>query len=249
MVASRWPQRRSRSADPAAPPTGPDPEGLTVTARTLLGTVVSHPEQRVVDDDAGIVFWVRPALQEHLDPVQVFVSARSADLVERVDLSLGAIVQATGQQSRGILIAGSLTSAALELPDDGSNVTVPLPVPDLARLDPGRAFRYRTFMVCWFAAFVTLGLVGMVNRIQPIRGAWVRGLLGRRRVAGGPGRDDVRSARRRHRTGRQTPGTPPAFDSLALGGWSGPTRRVASLPPSSRSRSSPRATPPSRLEG
>ncbi|HSP39629.1 MAG TPA: hypothetical protein VLR26_17965, partial [Frankiaceae bacterium] len=134
-----------------------------MTARTLLGTVVSHPEQRVVDDDAGIVFWVRPALQEHLDPVQVFVSARSADLVERVDLSLGAIVQATGQQSRGILIAGSLTSAALELPDDGANVTVPLPVPELARLDPGRAFRYRTFMVCWFAAFVTLGLFGMVT--------------------------------------------------------------------------------------
>ena len=134
-----------------------------MTGTTLTGTIVSRPEQKVVDDDFGIVFWVEPAIERPLDPVQVFVAARSADLVERVDLSIGATVQAGGRLLRGILIADSLTSTRLVLPDDGASVTVTLPVPALARLDPGRAWRYRAFLVCWFAALVPLGVIGMVT--------------------------------------------------------------------------------------
>ena len=54
--------------------------------QTFHGIVASRPEQTVLDDDRGIIFWVQTDDDPHTDAAQVFLSATRADQVEGLDL-------------------------------------------------------------------------------------------------------------------------------------------------------------------
>ena len=81
--------------------------------QTFHGIVASRPEQTVLDDDRGIIFWVQTDHDPHTDAAQVFLSATRADQVDGVDLGIGSELTIEGSPlGNGVTCATALRPAA-----------------------------------------------------------------------------------------------------------------------------------------
>ncbi|MGO4604148.1 hypothetical protein [Terrabacter sp. 2YAF2] len=132
--------------------------------QTFHGIVASRPEQTVLDDDRGIIFWVQTDDDPHTDAAQVFLSATRADQVEGLDLAIGSELTIEGAPlGNGVTCASALRLAEHRRPRGRVLGTVEVHVPDLARLDPGRERRYQLLVWGGVATIVVLGVIGMVK--------------------------------------------------------------------------------------
>ena len=132
--------------------------------QTFHGIVASRPEQTVLDDDRGIIFWVQTDEDPHADAAQVFLSATRADQVEGVDLAIGSELTIEGAPlGNGVTAATALRAAEHRPPRGRVLGTVEVHVPHLARLDPRRERRYQLLVRGGIATIVVLGVIGMVK--------------------------------------------------------------------------------------
>ncbi len=132
--------------------------------QTFHGIVASRPEQTVLDDDRGIIFWVQTDDDPHTDAAQVFLSATRAEQVEGVDLAIGSELTIEGAPlGNGVTSASALRPAEHRPPRGRVLGTVQVQVPDMARLDPGRERRYQLLVWGGVATIVVLGVIGMVK--------------------------------------------------------------------------------------
>ena len=143
----------------------PEQEHIVTAPQTFHGIVASRPEQTVLDDDRGIIFWVQTDHDPHTDAAQVFLSATRADQVDGVDLGIGSELTIEGSPlGNGVTCATALRPAAHRPQPRGRVLgTVQVHVPDLARLDPGRERRYQRTLWGGLAVMVGFGVVGMVK--------------------------------------------------------------------------------------
>lgn len=133
--------------------------------QSFYGIVASRPEQTVLDDDRGIIFWVQTDHEPHADAAQVFVSATRADQVDGVDLVIGSELTIEGALlGNGVTSATALRPAAHRPQPRGRVLgTVEVHIPALARLSPGRERRYQLLVWGGMAVIVVLGAIGMVR--------------------------------------------------------------------------------------